>query len=160
MSLFKKLFKKKKSNLSISDNVTQHTKIRDIVKMENVSRLIDLVQEAGIAKEIFEMQHEPVVWTIYGFRLLRVSPNLLDRVSFAYTGRTPSEALCKFHGYLISEWKNHAIVALENVPYNYNEFTKFFDNVKYSLSHTGRYFAPPRQNGEAPFISLCIKTEL
>ena len=99
MKFFKKQFNKK-SKLSMCDNVTRQTRTSNHTKMENVSRIIDLVQEPGIAKEIFEMQYEPTIYTLYGY--VQIENNFCG---YSLVGHDYNDVRCKLNMELYKLWK-------------------------------------------------------
>ena len=103
MGKFKKNKKKrtKRIKLSMCNNVTQQTGKRDIMVAKNTLRMIELVQEPGIAKEIFDMQRNIKLYTVicHVHDCVRcISPMI------AYTGDTYDIMFEKFITGMQNEW--------------------------------------------------------
>ena len=138
MKFFKKLFNKK-SKLSMCDNVTQQTRTSDHMKMENVTKLIDLVQEPGIVKEIFEMQQEKItVHMIYG--QLQYGSTLLG---YSKMGHDYASVRHKLEMYLYTKLYEYRLdqdldIKIFNEP-NF-DFFDFFTNLDDSICETRKFF--------------------
>ena len=143
MKFFKKLFDKKKIELSLCkkrgdltlcNNVTHNTEDRNIIKAENTLRLIDLVQEPGIAKEIFEMQHENKIYII-SCRFYDLNKH--NFVVLQYGGYTFNDVFKKFKE---SVGKGYELKSLTTFAgFSQNDYDKVINAVKYNLIENRKY---------------------
>ena len=141
MSLFKNLFKTASTpiatqtesrTLSSCNNVTYNTVKRSIDVVENSLRMIELVQEPGIAKEIFEMQYGHL-HKIYGIFSTDKYPCEL----LSYSARTFEKVFAKIEKLLLEYMKEDKIKLLLRVHEKDRQST--IDKIKDSLLTTHQY---------------------